>query len=100
MAAGAGAGAGNVEHLLGAQISRLAGARRMGEGAIVADVAAQLGQRDEYFARIGHELAMRRVAQAAATRISRPRIGQSASSNAAADDSRSASALRSVVTSP
>ena len=58
MAAGLGSGAGDRQHLLGAQINRLAEAGRMGKGAVMAHVAAQLGQRDENLGRIGYEPAM------------------------------------------
>ena len=58
MAAGARPGRGDRQHLVGIEIGGLAAARRMGEGAVVADVAAQLGQRDEDLARIGDEAAM------------------------------------------
>ena len=37
------------------QIGRLTGARRMGKGAVVTDVAAKLGQRNEDLAGIGHQ---------------------------------------------
>ena len=63
VAAGRGAGAGDRQHLLGVEIDRLARPRRMGEGAVMAHVAAQLGQRDEHLARIGDEVAMAPVAQ-------------------------------------
>ena len=42
----------------------------MREGAVVADVAAELGQRDEHLARIGDEPPWPRSRNAAATRIS------------------------------
>jgi hypothetical protein len=63
VAAGTRTGAGDLQNLRGAQISRLAGARRMGKGAVMTDVAAELGQRDEDLARIRYQVAMRLVAQ-------------------------------------
>ncbi len=74
MAAGARPGTGDRQHLIGVEVSGLAAARRVGEGAIVADVAAQLGQRDEDFARIGDEAAMPRVAQCRRYGHQRPRV--------------------------
>ncbi len=53
LAAGPGAGAGDVEHLLEAQVGLRQRARRLREGAVVAHVATQLRQRDEYLARVG-----------------------------------------------
>ena len=44
VAARLGPGAGDRQHRLGVEISGLARPRRMGEGAVMADVAAQLGQ--------------------------------------------------------
>ncbi len=62
-AAGLGAGAGDRHHLFGVEIGRLAAPRRMREGAVMANIAAQLGQRDEHLARIGDEAAMTAVAR-------------------------------------
>ncbi len=76
-AAGARAGAGDRQHLLGVEIGGLAAARRMREGAVVADVAAQLGQRDEHLARIGDEAAVARVAQCRRDPHQRPWVGGS-----------------------
>ena len=44
------------------QIGRLTGARRMGKGAVVADVTAKLGQGDEDLAGIGHQRPMPAIA--------------------------------------
>jgi hypothetical protein len=44
------------------QIGRLAGARCMGKGAVVADVTAKLGQGDEDLAGIGHQRPMSAIA--------------------------------------
>jgi len=63
VAARLGAGAGDGEDLVAGQIDPLAAARRLGEGAVVTDVAAQLGERDEDLARIRHQPAMPDVAQ-------------------------------------
>ena len=52
LAARRGAPAGDVEHGLARQVGGLAGLRRFGERAVAADVAAQVRQRDEHFARI------------------------------------------------
>ena len=56
-------GAGDRQHLVGVEIGGLAKVRRVRKGTIMADVAAQLGQRDKDLARIGDEAAMRLVAQ-------------------------------------
>ncbi len=56
-AAGGGAGAGDVEHLVGRQVRALAAARRTRERAVVTDVPAQLRQRDEDLRRVGDERA-------------------------------------------
>ncbi len=76
MAAGAGTGAGDRQHLVGVEIGGLAATRRMGEGAVMADVAAQLGQRDEDLARIGHEAAMPLIAQSRCDLHQRQKIGR------------------------
>ena len=57
------AGAGDGEHLVGRQVGRLAGPRPLGEGAVVADVAAQVGQRNEDLARIRDQPAVAAIAQ-------------------------------------
>ena len=75
VAAGARPGPGDRQHLIGVEVGGLAAARRVGEGAIVADVAAQLGQRDEDLARIGDEAAMPRIAQCRRGRHQRLRVG-------------------------
>ena len=54
----------NRERLLRKQIGSLAFPRRAGESAIVADVAAQLRERNEDFSRIGERVTMGRVATA------------------------------------
>ena len=56
-------GLGDGEDILGRQVGALAPPRRMGEGAVVADVAAELGQRDEDLPRIGHDRAEALVAE-------------------------------------
>ena len=55
VAAGRGAGLRDRQHLVDRQIGRLQVARRMREGAVVADVAAQLGERDEHFPRVADD---------------------------------------------
>ena len=67
LAAGAAPATAIVEHLVDARdTARSPAPRRMGERAIMADVAAKLRQRNEDLARIGDEVAMRRVATRAA----------------------------------
>ena len=56
--------AGDGAHGVTRQIGRLAGARRMRKGAVVADVTAKLGQRNEDLAGIGHQRPMPEVAAA------------------------------------
>ena len=75
VAAGLGPGAGDRQHRLGIEIDRLPGPRRVGEGAVVAHVAAQLGQRDKDFGRIGDEIAVALVAQFRRGFHQRPQIG-------------------------
>ena len=55
--------AGDGEDLIGRQVGRLAGARPFGEGAVMADVAAQMGQRNEDLARIRDQPAVALIAQ-------------------------------------
>ena len=55
--------AGGVEHLVDGHVGRLNSARHLGEGAIVADVPAQVGQGNENLARIGDDVAKALVAQ-------------------------------------
>ena len=74
MATGLGPGAGDRQHLLGAQVNRLSGAWRMGEGAVMTHVPAQLGQRDEDLGRIGYEPAMSGVAQCRGEHHQRPLV--------------------------
>src|SRR5262249_24082755 len=54
-AARGGARARDREHLVLGQVGALAAARRPGEGAVVADVAAELRQRDEDLRRVGDD---------------------------------------------
>ena len=61
-AARLGAIAGEAENLVRREIGACALLRRLGEGAIMADVAAQMGERNKNLARIGDEIAMRAVA--------------------------------------
>ena len=61
-AAGGGAGAGDGEHVIGRQIGGSVGARTLREGAVVADVAAQLRKRNEHLPRVRNQPAERRVA--------------------------------------
>ena len=61
-AAGGGAGAGNAENLFGRHIGRCAAARRLREGAVVATVAAEMRERNEHLARIGHDGAVAGIA--------------------------------------
>ena len=63
-AAGGGSGAGDGEHLVRGQIGRPSRARPLGEGAIMADIPAQMGERNEHLARIRDMAAMPLVAQA------------------------------------
>ena len=56
------AGAGDLQHLVRATDRRARRPRRLGEGAVVADVAAELGQRDEHLARIRDQAAMAAIA--------------------------------------
>ena len=56
-AAGRRTGAGDVEHLVGRKVGALAAAGRAGEGAVVADVPAELRQRDEDLGRVGDDRA-------------------------------------------
>ena len=74
LAAGAGAGAGDRQHLPGIQIHRLAAPRRVREGAVMAHVAAQLRQRDEHLPRIGDERPMPLVAQRGGDRHQRVQV--------------------------
>ena len=74
LAAGLGAGLGDRQHLLLVEIGRLAVPRRMRKGAVMADVAAQLRQRDEDLLRIGHEIAVAAVAQCGGDRHQRAEI--------------------------
>ena len=74
-ATGARPGRGDLQHLLSIEVDRLAAPRRVGEGAIVADVAAQLGQRDKDLARIGDEAAVALIAQCRCYRHQRPWVG-------------------------
>ncbi len=55
-------GARNLEHLLGAEVSRLAALGRMDEGAVAARVAAEMRQRNEHLLGEGDALAERGVA--------------------------------------
>ncbi len=57
VAAGPRAGARDGEHLVRGEEGALAAPRRMGEGAVVADIAAELGERDEHLARDGDDVA-------------------------------------------
>jgi hypothetical protein len=54
-AAGRRSGAGDLQHLVGREVRSLAPSRRMGERAVVADVPAQLRQRDEDLRRVGDD---------------------------------------------
>ena len=62
-ATGGRAGAGDGEHLVGREVDRLARARHLRERAVVTDVAAEFGERNENLARIGNQPAMRGIAQ-------------------------------------
>ncbi len=66
VAAGRGAGAGDGEHLVGRHERALAAARRLGEGAVVADVAAEGRERDEDLRRVRHAAPAGGVAPGAA----------------------------------
>ena len=63
-AAGGRSGAGDGEHFVRRQIGGFPRARPLGEGAIVADVTAKMGERNEHLARIRHEAPVPFVAQA------------------------------------
>ena len=51
------AASGDLQDLVGGQVGPGHLPRRLGEGAVVANVAAELGQRDEHLARIGQDAA-------------------------------------------
>ena len=63
-AAGGRSGAGDGEHFIRGQIGGLPRARPLGEGAIVADVTAKMGKRNEHLTRIRDETPVPLVAQA------------------------------------
>ncbi len=63
LAAGGRAGTGNGEDLVLHEVGRAARTRPLGKGAVMADVAAELGERDEDLARIGDEPRMGGIAQ-------------------------------------
>ncbi len=67
-AAGGGAGAGDLQHLVERQVRALAALRRRRERAVVADVAAELRQRDEDLRRVRDEPAAAAVADGARLR--------------------------------
>ena len=67
-AAGGGSGAGDLQHLVEGQVRALAPLRRRRERAVVADVAAELRQRDEDLRRVRDEAAAAAVADG-------PRLG-------------------------
>ena len=56
-------GAGNRQNLLRAQIRRMPFLRPLGEGAVMAHIAAKLGQRNEHLARVGQVAPMPLVAR-------------------------------------
>src|SRR5436190_24057453 len=60
--AGCLAGARDRDHLVEAEISALVPARRMRKGAVMADIAAEPGERNEDLARVGDYGAVRGVA--------------------------------------
>ena len=62
-AAGGRAGAGDRKHLVRGEIGGSPRARPLGEGAIVADVPAKMGERNEHLARVGKMAPMPLVAQ-------------------------------------
>ncbi len=76
LAAGVAAGARDRQHLVARQERRLAGARRMSKGAVMAHVPAKLGQRNENLAGIGNNRAMGAVAAAACGAQQRLEIAQ------------------------
>ena len=63
LAAGRGARPRNIQHLLRRHVGGLAPARRLGEGAVVADVPAEMRQGDEHLARIADPRPVQPVAQ-------------------------------------
>ena len=63
LASGSSAGLGHAQHLVRRHERRLTPARWPGEGAVVADVATEMGERDEDLARIRHDIGVRPVAQ-------------------------------------
>jgi hypothetical protein len=62
LAAGHGPRARDAEHLVAREIGALAPPRRMREGAVVADVAAKPGQRDEHLPGVRHQRAVAGIA--------------------------------------
>ena len=62
-AARGGTSARDLQHFVRREISPLAGPRRVGEGAVVANVTAELGERDEHLARVRDHVAMAAVSQ-------------------------------------
>ena len=55
--------AGNLQHFVQRHVGRLDAARNLGEGAVVADVPAQVRQGNEHLARVGDDVAKALVAQ-------------------------------------
>ncbi len=68
LAVGRGPRARDGEHLVGREIGGGVAARRMREGAVVAAIAAEPGERDEHLARIGDAGAVASIAQRAGDR--------------------------------
>jgi len=61
MATGDHTGAGDAEHFIGAQVGALPLRRRLGEGAVVADIAAEARERNKNFWRVADAGRMRAV---------------------------------------
>ena len=62
-AAGGRSGAGDGEHLIRGEIGRPSRAWPLGEGAVMADIPAKMGERNKHLARIGDMAAMPLIAQ-------------------------------------
>jgi len=63
LAAGRRPSPGDGENVVAGEIGTLAGPRRLGKGAVVADVAAELGEGDEHLAGVGNQVAVAAVPQ-------------------------------------
>ena len=91
-------GARDGAHRVMRQIGRLSGARRMGKGAVVADVTAKLGERNEDLAGIGHHRPMPVIA-ATRRRLRSNRSRSSTSASASASSAVSAARAANIFSS-